>query len=227
MHLIMCGIGQIPDILGFIIYNFNNIHIYIIGHYNLSVRIIDLHSHTTYVVFVNCIHKWRDLQFKVDSERQIFWQTSSWQFYFNAQSFCQKSAERGNRRRNILFSIFRFDAWPGIRTLALRTFIFCFDVWVGTRTLAFRLISQHTTHKTTSTNNIPVKCQLQIWNILILKNAVYFTWWRSKARNVQLVGNKEENLLKIKYRVRYLMFFFWLNLSPNEYGCVYARTTLR
>ena len=42
------------------------------GHYNPSVRIIDLVSHTTYVVCVNFIHKWRDLQFKVDSERQIF-----------------------------------------------------------------------------------------------------------------------------------------------------------
>ena len=30
-----------------------------------------LDSHTTYVVCVNFIHKWRDLQFKVDSERQI------------------------------------------------------------------------------------------------------------------------------------------------------------
>ena len=43
---------------------------YIIGHYNPpSVRIIDLVSHTTYVVCVNFIYKWQDLQFKVDSER--------------------------------------------------------------------------------------------------------------------------------------------------------------
>ena len=48
------------------------IHTYIIGHYNPSVRIIDLVSHTTYVVCDNFIHKWRGLQFKVDSERQIF-----------------------------------------------------------------------------------------------------------------------------------------------------------
>ena len=39
------------------------IHTYIIGHYNPSVRIIDLVPHTTYVVCVNFIHKWRDLQF--------------------------------------------------------------------------------------------------------------------------------------------------------------------
>ena len=55
--------------------------IYSIGHYNPSVRIIDLASHTTYVVCANFIHKWRDLQFKVNSERQIFLRHFSWQFY--------------------------------------------------------------------------------------------------------------------------------------------------
>ena len=45
---------------------------YIIGHYYPSVRIIDLVSHTSDVVCVNFIHKWRDLQFKVDLEHQIF-----------------------------------------------------------------------------------------------------------------------------------------------------------
>ena len=75
-------------------YNNNKyIQTYIIAHYNPSVRIIDLVSHTTYVVCVNFIHNWRDLQFKVDSERQIFWETFHGNFiYF--QSFCQKSAER-------------------------------------------------------------------------------------------------------------------------------------
>ena len=34
--------------------NISDIHTYIIGHYNPSVRIIDLVSHTTYVVCVNC-----------------------------------------------------------------------------------------------------------------------------------------------------------------------------
>ena len=29
-------------------------------------------SHVTYVVCINSIHDWRDLQFKVDYERQIF-----------------------------------------------------------------------------------------------------------------------------------------------------------
>ena len=40
-------------------------------HYNPSARIIDPVSHTTYVG-VNFIHKWLDLQFKANSERQTF-----------------------------------------------------------------------------------------------------------------------------------------------------------
>ena len=55
-----------------LIFHLMYIHTYMIGHYNPSVRIIDLVSHTTYVFRVNFIHKWRDLQFKVDSERQVF-----------------------------------------------------------------------------------------------------------------------------------------------------------
>ena len=71
---------------------------YIIGHYNPSVRIIDLVSHTIYVVCVNFIHKWRDLQFKVDSERQIFWETFHGNFIYS-RSFCQKSAERKSPKK--------------------------------------------------------------------------------------------------------------------------------
>ena len=49
------------------------IHTGIIRHYNPSDSIIDLISHTIYVVCVNFVHKLRDLQFnKVDSERHIF-----------------------------------------------------------------------------------------------------------------------------------------------------------
>ena len=44
-----------------------SIYMYIIGHYNPLIRIIDLISDTTYVVCVNFIHKWWNLQFKVDS----------------------------------------------------------------------------------------------------------------------------------------------------------------
>ena len=45
---------------------------YLIGHHNRSIRIIDLVSHITYVVCVNFIDKCQDLQFKINSERQIF-----------------------------------------------------------------------------------------------------------------------------------------------------------
>ena len=49
-----------------------------IHHYNPSVRIIDIVSHTTYVVYINFMREWRYLQFKVESERQIFSETSRW-----------------------------------------------------------------------------------------------------------------------------------------------------
>ena len=54
---------------------------------NPSVRIIDLVSHTTYVVCVNLIHKWRDLQFKVNSEWQIFWESFHGNFYLLSEEF--------------------------------------------------------------------------------------------------------------------------------------------
>ena len=80
----------------------HNIHVHnIIGHYNPSVRIIDLVSHITYVVCVNFIHKWRDLLFKADSERQIFWifwETFHGNFIYS-QSFYQKSAERKSPKK--------------------------------------------------------------------------------------------------------------------------------
>ena len=59
----------------------NTLRTYVIGHYNPSVSIIELVSHTTYLACVNFIHKWRVLQFKVASERQIFLRNFSWQFY--------------------------------------------------------------------------------------------------------------------------------------------------
>ena len=62
---------------------------YMIGHYNPSVRIIDLVSHTTYVVCVHFILKWRNLQCKVDSERQIFCETFHDNFiYFSEITSC-------------------------------------------------------------------------------------------------------------------------------------------
>ena len=81
-------------------------HTYIIGHYYHSVRIIDLVSHTTYDVCFNFYTQVTgDLQFKVDSERQVFfWETFRGSFYLLAEFLPEKC----------------WDVWPGTRTLALR-----------------------------------------------------------------------------------------------------------
>ena len=96
--------------------------IYIIGHYNPSVGIIDIVSHTTYVVCVNFMHKWRDLQFKVDSERQIFFE----KLFLLLSEF--------------LLEIFLFWCllWS---SQTLRP---------GARTLDIRVISRHTTSQSTA-----------------------------------------------------------------------------
>ena len=52
----------------------------------------NLSSHTTNVLCVNVLHKWRYLKFKVDSERQVFEKLFIAIFIYS-QSFCKKSAE--------------------------------------------------------------------------------------------------------------------------------------
>ena len=54
--------------------------------------------------------KWRGLHFKVGSERQIFWETFHRNFTYS-QSFCQKSAVRGNRRKNTFRILYWCLAW--------------------------------------------------------------------------------------------------------------------
>ena len=66
---------------GNFIHEWRDIHTYIIGYCNPSVRIIDLVSHTTYVVCVNF------LQFNVDSERKIFEKLFHGSFIYS-QNFC-------------------------------------------------------------------------------------------------------------------------------------------
>ena len=119
---------------------FLHIHTYIIGHCNPSVRIIDLLSHTTYVVCVNFIHKRRDLQFfKVVSERQIFWETFHGHFIYSP-SFCQKSAERKSPKKYfsyfVLMSGLGLEPWLFV-TLTTRPwrlvfirFLFQLPVWL-------------------------------------------------------------------------------------------------
>ena len=72
------------------------------------------------------IHKWRDLQFKVDSERQIFFFEKLFMAILFILSVLARNLLRENRQRNI--------------------FIFCSDVGPEAQTLAFRLISQNTTY---------------------------------------------------------------------------------
>ena len=52
-----------------------------------------------------CMHEWQDLQFNVDSERQIFEKLFMAIFIYSSNSG-QKSAERKSP-----------DVWPGIRTI--------------------------------------------------------------------------------------------------------------
>ena len=97
-------------LLSDLVFKNNTQYTYIIGHYNPSVRIIDLISHTTYVVCVNFIHMWRDLQFKVNSEQQIFLRKFSWQFLFTLRVFA-RNLLRGNCRRNTFRILFWCLAW--------------------------------------------------------------------------------------------------------------------
>ena len=84
-----------------------------IGHYNPSVRIIDLVSHTTYVVCVNFIHKWRYLQFlkPTPNDKNIFFffRNFSWQFYLLSEVLSEICWEK--IAEEILF-VFCFDIWP-------------------------------------------------------------------------------------------------------------------
>ena len=82
-------------------------HTYIIGHNNPSVRIIDLVFHTTYVLHS---YIWRDLQFKVDSEPQIFFEKLVMAILFTLRVFA-KNLLRGNRRRNTFRILFWCLAW--------------------------------------------------------------------------------------------------------------------
>ena len=65
------------------------LHTYIIGLYNHSVKPLQpfsqdygLASLITHIVWVNFICEWWYLQFNVGSERQLVWETFSWQVYF-------------------------------------------------------------------------------------------------------------------------------------------------
>ena len=87
-----------------------------------------LASYNSHVVCLNFIHEWRDLQFKRRLRTTDIRETFSWYVYLLSEFLPEISWEEITEE--ILFE-FCFDAWPGIRTRALR------------------LISQHTTYYTT------------------------------------------------------------------------------
>ena len=67
-----------------------------------------------YVVCVDFIHKWQDLQFKVDSKRQDFCENFHGNYIYS-QSFCQKSIERKLSKEYFLYFGFMcglgFKSW--------------------------------------------------------------------------------------------------------------------
>ena len=70
-----------------------------------------LASYTTYVVCVNFMPEWRNLQFNGRFLRNFFMAG-----LFTLRAFA-RNLLRGSPRRNIFFFFF-FDDWPGIRTQA-------------------------------------------------------------------------------------------------------------
>ena len=87
----------------------NNIHTYIIGHYNPSVRLYRLASHITHVVLILYMSGGTYRLMTTD-----FWETFSWQIYFLLSEFLPEICwEEGAEE---IFSYFPFDAWSGILT---------------------------------------------------------------------------------------------------------------
>ena len=74
--------------------------------------IIDLVSHTTYVVCVILyISGGRDLQFKVDSERQTFFFEKLYMAILFTLKVFSRNLLRGNRQRNTFCILFWCLAW--------------------------------------------------------------------------------------------------------------------
>ena len=68
---------------------------YIIGHYSPSVQgYWQRFLHHYYDVGINFIHKWRDLLYKIDTERQIFLKNFSWQFYLLLECLPEEITEK-------------------------------------------------------------------------------------------------------------------------------------
>ena len=85
----------------------------------------DLAFDKTNAVCVNFISVGRNLQFNINSEEKVFVKIFSWQIYLISEFLSEIGWEEIAEE---IFSYYRFDAWSGIQTRALR------------------LISQHTAY---------------------------------------------------------------------------------
>ena len=103
------------------------LHTYIVDHYKFivlfiyySVKFIALVFQTFFVGCVNFMHKWRDLEYKVDFERQIFRETFHGNFIYS-QIFCQKFAERKSAKKYFLYFVLMcelnstFKSFPNLK----------------------------------------------------------------------------------------------------------------
>ena len=94
------------------------VHTYI---YNWPLQLFSqdygLASHTTYVVCVNFIHEWWNLQFNIDSEWQILWETFHGSFYLLSDFLLEICWEEN--AEEIIF-VFYFGVWPKARSMVLR-----------------------------------------------------------------------------------------------------------
>ena len=90
------------------IYHFKNTISILVTILSCSLQLFsqdyNLAFHSTYVVCVNFIHEYRDLQFKVDYDRQFFEKNFSGNFIYSL-SFCQKSAERKTPKNYFLYRV--------------------------------------------------------------------------------------------------------------------------
>ena len=101
------------------------IHTYIIGHYNPSVWIIDLVSHTTYVVWVLILYISGGTKSLKSTPNDRFFEKLFMTIFIYSQSFCQKSAKRKSRNKYFSYFVLMFGLGPGIINI-YSVYCFCF-----------------------------------------------------------------------------------------------------
>ena len=108
------------------------IHTYIIGHYNPLARIVDLVFHTNYVVCVNFIHKWRDLQFKVYLKTELILHTQhNWSLQIFSQDYNLTSHTTYVVYVNWRYLQFKVDSERQIFQKLFMLILFIFRVFAG------------------------------------------------------------------------------------------------